>query len=85
MTQIDEELKNLSFEEAMQELETVVRSLESGKVKLEDAVSAYEKGMALKSICEAKLKTAKSKIDLLVIGQNNQIIETKDFDDDINK
>ncbi len=85
MTQIDEELKNLSFEEAMQELETVVRSLESGKVKLEDAVSAYEKGMALKNICEEKLKTAKSKIDLLVIGQNNQIIETKDFDDDINK
>lgn len=85
MTQIDEELKNLSFEEAMQELETVVRNLETGKVKLEEAVLAYEKGMALKSICEEKLKTAKSKIDLLVIGQNNQIIETKDFDDDINK
>ena len=42
-------LENLSFEEAMQELEQVVRQLETGKVKLEDAVSAYEKGVALQN------------------------------------
>ena len=40
-----ENLKNLSFEEALQELETVVRQLETGKVKLDDAVQAYEKGV----------------------------------------
>ena len=79
------ELKNLSFEEAMLELETIVRQLETGKVKLDDAVSAYEKGVALKNICEEKLKSAKSKIDLLVIGENNQPVETEDFDENINK
>ena len=79
------ELKNLSFEEAMLELETIVRQLETGKVKLDDAVSAYEKGVALKNICEEKLKSAKSKIDLLVIGDNNQPVETEDFDENINK
>lgn len=79
------DLKNLSFEEAMQELELVVRQLETGKVKLEDAVTAYERGVALKNICEEKLKNAKSKIDLLVIGDNNTPIATEDFDDNINK
>lgn len=79
------ELKDLSFEDAMQELETIVRQLETGKVKLDDAVSAYEKGVALKNICEEKLKTAKSKIDLLVIGDNNEPVGTEDFDDNINK
>lgn len=79
------ELKNLSFEEAMLELETIVRQLETGKVKLDDAVSAYEKGVALKNICEEKLKSAKSKIDLLIIGENNQPVETEDFDENINK
>ena len=79
------ELKNLSFEEAMLELETIVRQLETGKVKLDDAVSAYEKGVALKNICEEKLKSAKSKIDLLIIGEKNQPVETEDFDENINK
>lgn len=79
------ELKDLSFEDAMQELETIVRQLETGKVKLDDAVSAYEKGVALKNICEEKLKTAKFKIDLLVIGDNNEPVGTEDFDDNINK
>ena len=80
-----EDIKNLSFEEAMQELETVVRQLESGKVKLDDAVKSYEKGVALKNLCEEKLKNAKSKIDLLVIGSDNLPVAAKDFDDEINK
>ncbi len=82
---MQEDIKNLSFEEAMQELETVVRQLESGKVKLDDAVNAYEKGVALKNLCEEKLKNAKSKIDLLVIGENMTPLKTEDFDDAVNK
>ena len=46
-----EELKNLSFEEAISQLEHIVRELESGQIKLDDAVNAYEKAVALKKIC----------------------------------
>ena len=80
-----ENLKNLSFEEALQELETVVRQLETGKVKLDDAVQAYEKGVALKNLCEEKLKNAKSKIDLLVIDNNSIPTQMEDFDANINE
>ncbi|MBQ3034783.1 MAG: exodeoxyribonuclease VII small subunit [Alphaproteobacteria bacterium] len=79
-----ENLKNLSFEEALQELETVVRQLETGKVKLDDAVQAYEKGVMLKNLCEEKLKNAKSKIDILVIDNNSTPTQMEDFDENIN-
>ncbi len=71
-------LENLSFEEALAQLEQIVYQLESGKVKLQEAVSAYEKGTRLKNICEEKLKTAKSKIDLLVLN-NNTPVDTDNF------
>lgn len=79
-----EDVKNLSFEEALQELENVVRQLETGKVKLDDAVKAYEKGVMLKNLCEEKLKNAKSKIDLLVVDGNSTPSKMEDFDADIN-
>ena len=44
----------LSFEQAMKELEDIVRRLESGQVKLDEAVSAYERGAALKAHCEGQ-------------------------------
>ena len=71
--------------ERVQELETVVRQLETGKVKLDDAVQAYEKGVALKNLCEEKLKNAKSKIDLLVIDNTSIPTQMEDFDANINE
>ena len=62
-----------SFEEAMAQLETIVRALESGQVKLNEAVAYYEKGMALYAQCEKKLADAKSRIDKL-ITQDAQIV-----------
>lgn len=67
----EQDLSALSFEQAMEELETVVRQLEMGKIKLDDAVAAYEKGMALKKICEEKLTCAKEKIDILLLDKDN--------------
>ena len=52
-----------SFEDALKSLESLVESLESGQVALDDAVKIYEKGVALKKHCENKLATAKTKID----------------------
>lgn len=53
----------MGFEEAMKELERIVRELESGQVKLDDAVKAYERGTALKTHCESKLAEARIKVE----------------------
>lgn len=57
------DVRKMSFEEALEELETIVRELESGKTKLDTAIEAYERGAALKAHCDAKLREAQAKID----------------------
>ena len=59
----DLDLSKLSFEDALVQLESIVRELEGGKIKLDDAVEAYEKATALKKFCEEKLKAAQLKIE----------------------
>ena len=58
----DKTVADLSFEEAMAGLETVVGQLESGSVPLEESIALYERGAALKAHCEAKLKSAEEKV-----------------------
>ena len=60
--------EDMSFEDAMAELETIVGSLESGKAPLDDSIKAYERGIALKQHCEKKLKAAQEKIEKITIG-----------------
>lgn len=78
-----QEINQMTFEEAMDELETVVRQLETGKIKLDEAVAVYECGIKLKELCENKLKQAKSKIDKLVINAQGEITGKENFDHDI--
>lgn len=66
-------IETLSFEEALRELETIVKRLEEGKVSLEDAIGAYERGSQLKSHCEKKLRDAKMRVEQIVVGQDGQI------------
>ena len=56
----------LSFEDALAELEQIVRGLESGQQKLEDAITAYERGAALRRHCEAKLAEAEARAAAIV-------------------
>jgi exodeoxyribonuclease VII small subunit len=56
----------LSFEDALSELEQIVRALESGQQKLEDAITAYERGAALRRHCEAKLAEVEARVEALV-------------------
>ena len=77
----EQDFNTFSFEQAMEELELVVRQLETGKIKLDDAVSAYEKGVKLKQICEEKLAQAKAKIDILVLDKDNTPVGVEVFDD----
>lgn len=62
----DEEILNLSFEEALGHLEAVVKALEQGDLPLDDAVVAFELGNKLKRRCEGKLQEAKLKIEKVV-------------------
>ena len=61
------------FEQSMQELESVVRKLESGDVSLDDSLAAFEKGIGLIRECEAKLSEAKGKIEKLVKDADNAV------------
>jgi len=66
----------LGFEEAMAELETIVRRLEEGKGRLDDAISSYERGALLRRHCEAKLKEAQAKIDKITLGPDGAAAAT---------
>lgn len=66
------DISNLSFEDALAELERIVRDLETGQAKLDDAIAAYERGAALKRHCEVKLRDAQAKVDRIVTGPDGQ-------------
>ena len=61
-----QDVARLSFEEALAELERIVRGLEDGQQRLEDALTAYERGTALRQHCEAKLGEVESRIAAIV-------------------
>jgi len=63
-------IEEMSFEEAMSELQTIVRNIETGKDNLEDIIRNYERGNSLKEFCDKKLKEAKLRIDKIVKKQD---------------
>jgi len=56
----------VSFEEALKELEGIVKKLESGEAKLEEALGLFERGVKLSRYCSQKLEEAEKKIEMLV-------------------
>ncbi len=64
----DKDIAAMSFEDALGELETIVRELEDGRVKLDQAIAAYERGARLKAHCEKKLAEAKAKVEKISLG-----------------
>ena len=66
-------LEKLSFEDALSELEGIVGSLESGKAPLEESITAYERGIALKKHCETKLREAQSKIEKISLNDDGSV------------
>jgi exodeoxyribonuclease VII small subunit len=67
-SQLPADIAGMSFEVALAELETIVKRLETGNAKLDDAISSYERGALLKQHCEAKLREAQSRVDRIVMG-----------------
>ena len=68
MAELPADIAGLSFEEALAELERIVRQLEEGKGPLDAAIDAYSRGSLLKRHCEAKLAEAQARVDRIIIG-----------------
>ena len=67
------EIAAMSFEEALAELEQIVRRLEGGQVRLDDAIQSYERGAQLKRHCEQKLNEAQQRVDRIVVGPDGGV------------
>lgn len=63
---MSDDISGLSFEDALAELERIVRNLEGGQQRLEDAITQYERGAALRRHCEAKLAEAETRVQAIV-------------------
>ena len=68
--EIPEDIEKLSFEDALQALEEIVKGLESGDLKLDQAIDSYARGAALKRHCESKLREAQAKIEKISLDAN---------------
>jgi len=66
------EIAKLSFEDALKELEDIVRRLEASNVKLDDALAIYERGALLKQHCESKLREAQARVDKIVLSTDGK-------------
>lgn len=65
---IPDDIRMMSFEQALEELKQIVGRLESGEGRLDEAIEAYERGACLKAHCEAKLREAQAKIERIGLG-----------------
>ena len=76
---VEENEKNFSFEEKLDELEKIVNNLESGQVPLDDAIEEFKKAMDLVKECDEKLKSAQEAI-AKIVNDNKEIVEFKTDD-----
>jgi exodeoxyribonuclease VII small subunit len=65
-TELPKPVADMSFEEALKELEEIVRSLEGGQGQLAEAIAAYERGTLLRRHCEARLAEAEARVEAIV-------------------
>lgn len=66
------EIENMSFEEAMRELEATVGKLEHGDATLEDSIKLYERGAALRAHCDKVLRAAEERVEKITLAANGQ-------------
>jgi len=66
------DVNGLSFEKALAELETIVAKLESGNVPLEESITLYARGEALKARCDALLKDAEARVEKITLGADGK-------------
>jgi exodeoxyribonuclease VII small subunit len=67
-----EPIKEMTFENALNELENIVSKLERGEVTLEESIAIYERGAKLKAHCEGKLKDAQLKVEKIILNKDGK-------------
>jgi len=72
--------ETLSFEEALSQLEKIVAELESGQAPLEKSLQLYERGAALKSLCEQRLEAARLQVEKITLNKAGQVEGTAPAD-----
>lgn len=80
MTKESDTIEGLTFEEALRALEGVVRQLESGEVPLDKSIELYERGEALRKVCQARLDVAQARIEKIVAGADGRATGAVPFD-----
>ena len=73
-------VKELSFEAALAELDTIVSKLERGQVPLEESIAIYERGEALQARCEVLLKQAEAKVEKIQLAKDGSPKGTEPLD-----
>ena len=73
------DIKEMSFEKALKELESIVGRLERGDVELEESINIYERGEALREHCDRLLKQAEAKVEKLTFNQAGEPSGTEPF------
>ena len=72
-SKIPADIRKLSFEDALAEMEAIVGRLESGQVKLDEAIEQYARGAQLKAHCQAKLKEARARIEKIILAPDGTV------------
>ena len=77
---IPDDIKKMSFEDALKALEEIVGRLESGDISLEESIDVYTRGTLLKQHCEDKLKDARAKIEKITLDDAGKPSGTEPFE-----
>ena len=77
---MSDDIKKMSFEDALGALEKIVDDLETGRAPLAESVSLYEQGVALKKHCESKLKEAQLKVEKITLDGNGNATGAEPLD-----
>ena len=75
-----QDISQMSFEQALSALEQIVQQLERGDVPLDQSISLYERGEALRAACQQRLDAAQARIEKIVTGADGRAAGTQSFD-----
>jgi len=76
----EQDIKDMSFEQALAELEAIVETMEAGKVDLNSSIDTYERGEKLKKHCEAMLKEAEARVEKITLSGDGKVTGTEPLD-----
>ena len=74
------DIREMTFERALKELESIVGRLERGDVELEESINIYERGEALKAHCDRLLKSAEDKVEKIRLSRDGKPVGTEPLD-----